>query len=347
MKRRNTSSIQEGQTETYHYEPAALPANSTGRKRVAAYCRVSTLAEEQELSFDTQREYYSDIIGRDPNMILVGIYGDQGFSGLQSKQRKEFQRMLADCEAGKIDVIMVKSVSRFSRNTVECMEYLQRLQELGIAVMFEKEGLNSLDHQAQMILSIYVSIAQNESCSLSQNIRWARQQQAEMGDPALRSCYGYRIVKQKGDIRRKWVIQEEEARRIRLIFNWALQGYTYSEITNKLNRYEAHQNSDEHWTRGRIVCALKREAYRGDILTDKTVTLDYLTKKVVRNTGMVDQYYIEQHHDPIVDPAVFDEVQEYIKRGYLNGRNRLIREVWFKENPKIQARREKREGESA
>lgn len=343
MKRRNILSIQEGQTETFHYEPVAMPANFDGKKRVAAYCRVSTLAEEQELSFETQREYYADLIGKDPNMILVGIYGDQGFSGLQSKQRKEFQRMLADSEAGKIDVIMVKSVSRFSRNTVECMGYLQRLQELGIAVMFEKEGLNSLDLQAQMILSIYASIAQNESCSLSESIRWARRQQAEMGDPALHGCYGYRVVKQKGDIRRKWVIHEEEARRIRLIFECARQGYTCSEITDKLNEYEARQDSDDHWTKGRILSALKREAYRGDILTDKTVTLDYLTKKTVRNTGQVDQYYIEQHHDPIVDPAVYDEVQEYIRQGYLNGRNRLIREAWFREHPEIQARRVKKE----
>ena len=346
MGHRNRLNIQAGQTETFHYEPAAQSGKNGGKKRAAAYCRVSTLAEEQELSFDTQRDYYTDLIGRDPEMILVGIYGDQGFSGLQSKQRREFQRMLADCEAGKIDVIFVKSLSRFSRNTVECMDYLQRLRDLGIAVFFEKEGMNSLDLQAQMALSIYASIAQNESCSLSENTRWARRQRAEMGDPVQKCCYGYRAVRQTGEIRRKWVIQEDEARRIRLMFALAHQGYSFMEIQKELNQYEAQQRSGVVWTSDRVRGALKREAYRGDILTDKMVTLDYLKKKVVKNTGQVDQFYIEQHHDPIVEPAVYDEVQEYLREGLLNGRNSQMRKNWFITHPEVLSRRGKQAGES-
>ena len=341
MNQRNKLSIQEGQTETFHYEPALQPTGGNGKKRVAAYCRVSTLAEEQELSFETQCGYYADLIDKDPSMTLVGIYGDQGFSGLQSKQRKEFQRMIVDCEAGKIDVVLVKSVSRFSRNTVECLDYIQRLRDRGIAVIFEKEGMNSLDPQTQMVLSIYASIAQNESCSLSENIRWARRQQAEIGDPFRCGCYGYRILRNKNGAGRKWIIQEEEAKRIRLMFNLAYQGYSVSEIRDKVNEYEARQGNDDVWYSPRVISALKREAYRGDILTDKTITLDYLKKKAVKNRGQADQYYIEQHHEPIVDPAIFDTVQEYLKGGFLSKRNKFLREAWLKEHPEIMARRDK------
>ena len=327
------------QMETYHYEPETPLSSGDGKLRTAAYCRVSTLMEEQELSFETQCNYYSELISKDPKMVLVGIYGDQGFSGLQSKKRKEFQRLIADCEAGKIDFILVKSLSRFSRNTIECMDYLQKLRDLGIGVYFEKEGLNSMDPQSQMILSIYASIAQSESCSISENIRWNRQRQAEIGDPLRCSCYGYRIIRQKGGLGRKWVIHEEEAKRIRLMFQWAYQGYSFHEIEMMVNAYEEKQGSKDRWSKSRVQYAMRREAYRGDILTDKTITLDYLKKKVVRNKGQVDQFYIEQHHEPIVDPVIYDTVQEYIRDGYLNGRNRLIREAWFKEHPEIMDRR--------
>ena len=233
--RRNKLNIQEGQTETFHYEPASVGERKEGLKRTAAYCRVSTLAEEQELSFETQKNYYSELIAKDPNMILVGIYGDQGFSGLHADNRKEFQRLIADCEADKIDVVLVKSISRFSRNTVECQKYLQRLKEHGVAVLFEKEGLNSMDPQTDMILSIYASMAQAESCSHSENLRWALKQRAEMGNPARCARYGYRIRKKPGDSFSYWEIQEEEAKRIRYIFSLAYQGYAQKEIREMIN----------------------------------------------------------------------------------------------------------------
>lgn len=342
---RNEAYTTANQVETYHYEPEMQPLKKEGVLRTAAYCRVSTLAEEQELSFETQCSYYSEMIQKDPKLILVGIYGDQGFSGLRSKTRKEFQRLMTDCEDGKVDFILVKSLSRFSRNTVECMEYLEHLRKLGIGVFFEKEGLNSLDPQAQMILSIYASIAQNESCNMSENIRWSRRRRAEMGDPLRRGCYGYRIVRKKGGNGRDWVIQAEEAIRVRQMFQMAYQGYTYLEIVDWLNAYEDQRNSGDRWTPCRVQKALKREAYRGDILTDKMITLDYLRKKAIPNNGLVDQYYVEQHHEPIVDPYVFDTVQEYIRNGYLNARNSLIRAAWFKEHPEILERRTEKENQ--
>lgn len=327
------------QMESFHYEPEIIPSSTEGKLRTAAYCRVSTLAEEQELSFETQCKYYTDVITQDPNKVLVGIYGDQGFSGLQSKKRKEFQRLIADCEAGKVDFILVKSISRFSRNTVECIEYLDKLRNLGIAVSFEKEGLNSMDPQSQMILSIFASIAQNESCSLSENIRWARRRQAEIGDPLRCGCYGYRIIRQKDGSGRKWVVVEEEAKRVRRMFQYAYQGYTYQEIIDLMNKYEEQLGSSDRWTKDRVHNALEREAYRGDILTDKMITLDYLRKKQMKNNGQVDQYYIEQHHDPIVEPELYDTVQEYIQNGYLARGNKQIRQAWFEEHPEILKRR--------
>ncbi|MBQ8986390.1 MAG: recombinase family protein [Lachnospiraceae bacterium] len=339
MGKRNRLNIMEGQTETFHYEPPTPAAWKEGVRRTAAYCRVSTLSEDQELSVETHSGFYMNLIEQDPTMTLVGIYGDQGFSGLKADKRKEFQRLIADCLDGKIDLVLVKSISRFSRNTVECMEYLKQLKEYGVAVLFEKEGLNSLDPKTEMILSIYASMAQNESCSHSENIRWAHRRQAEMGDPIRGACYGYRVEKKKGDKVRRWVIVEEEAKRIRLMFDMAYKGYSLLEILERLNRVEEELDSGDKWSPSRVQLALSREAYRGDILTDKHVTLDYLSKKSVRNKGQVDQYYIEQHHDPIVDPALYDIVQEYREKGYLNARNKLLRQSWFEEHPEILQRR--------
>lgn len=341
-ERRNKLNIQEGQTETFHYEPTGSITQKDGVRRVAAYCRVSTLAEEQELSFETQSAYYKGLIEKDPTMVLVGIYGDQGFSGLHASRRKEFLRLIVDCEADKVDIVLVKSISRFSRNTVECREYLERLKKHGVAVLFEKEGLNSMDPQTDMILSIYSSMAQSESCSHSENIRWAKQRRAELGDPIRMACYGYRIQKKPGDAFRYWVIQEEEAERVRYLFSLAYQGYAMKEIREMLNKSEAAAGR-EAWTCDRIQMVLRNEAYRGDILTNKTVVLDYLTKNSVRNQGQVEQYYLEQHHDPIVAPEIFDTVQDYLKQGLLNGRNKQLRAAWMQEHPEDLMRRNRRE----
>ena len=314
--------------QTLHYEPPLPNAARGGIKRTAAYCRVSTLQEEQELSFETQRDYYLNKIEKAPDMILAGIYADQGFSGLQSKDRREFQRMMRDCEAGKIDLILVKSLSRFSRNAAECIGYLQRLKELGIAVAFEKEGLNSFDREAELLLLIYASIAQNESCVLSQSVCWAKRHSAELGRPAQKTCYGYRIDKSNGGDK-TWRICEPEAQRIRFMFDLASKACTFSEIIRALNDYEVSCGGEPDWTYGRVSAALRREAYRGDLLTNKTVVLDYASKRPVKNTGIIDQFYIEGHHEPIVDAEVYEKVQTYLKANLLSGRHKRQRRRWF------------------
>ena len=331
--------------ETYHYEPRVKPVEKKGIKRVAAYCRVSTMEEEQELSFNTQRSYYEELISKAPDMELVGIYGDQGFSGLDAKKRKEFQRMIADCEADKVDLVLVKSISRFSRNSVECQEYLDRLKAHGVTVMFERENLRSDDQKMSMALAIYSALAQNESCSRSQNIRWARQRRAEMGDPICHPCYGYRSVKEKDGKKTRWEIVEDEARRVRMVFDLAYSGFALKEIVDRMNDYEREEKTDFIWRIGRAENILSREAYKGDILTDKRVTLDYLTKKAVKNTGQIDQFYIEDHHPAIVDDEIFDAVQEYIECGALRGTNVRIRNTWFAKHPDWLERRMKIEEE--
>lgn len=327
------------QMESFHYEPQAQ-THKQGVKRVAAYCRVSTLAEEQDLSFETQCGYYRKKIENNPEMELVGIYGDQGFSGLEASRRKEFQRMIADCEAGKIDMVLVKSISRFSRNAADCLDTLKKLKEHGITVIFEKENLNSTDPRTEMILSIFSSIAQNESCSHSENLRWAMKKRAEIGDPIRQACYGYRTVKKKGDKYRRWVIVEEEAKRVRYIFSLAYQGYTPTEILRKMKELEETEGTGMVWGFARVNGILRNEAYRGDILFGKSVKPDYLTKKQVPNKGQAEQFYMEGHHEPIVDPVLFDTIQEYLAAGYLDGSNKPTRKKWLKEHPEILKRRE-------
>ncbi|MBQ9409840.1 MAG: recombinase family protein [Clostridia bacterium] len=314
---------------TYRHEPDIPAVVRRRAKRTAAYCRVSTLQEEQDLSFETQRDYYLKLIEGSPYMIPAGIYADQGFSGLQSHGRREFQRMIEDCEKGKIDQILVKSLSRFSRNAAECVTYLQRLKTLGVAVQFEKEGLSSFDHEAELLLSIYASIAQHESCVLSQNVSWTKRYSAAMGRPCQGACYGYRIERGPGNKSGTWKIDEEEAKRIRLMFDLAVSAHTYGEIIQALNEYEIAHGGKPFWTYWRVSAALKREAYRGDLLTNKTVVLDYTRKKAVKNTGFVDQYYLEKHHEAIVAQAIYDKVQKYLKIHLLSARHRKLRAKWF------------------
>ena len=294
--------------------------------RTAAYCRVSTLLDEQEMSFETQKQYYMRLIERSADMVLVDIYADQGLSGLQIKQRKEFQRLMRDCEEGKIDRVLVKSISRFSRNAAECVQCLSRLRELGVEVLFEDQNLGNIDPRFEMVLSIHASIAQNESCRHSRNMSWYKRHSAEMGAPSVRCCYGYRHSKENPNGKKQWVICEEEAKRVRLLFALALSCCTYGEMTERLNQYEKAHGGEPNWTYGRVRAALHHEAYRGDLLTNKRVVLDYLQKKSVKNRGYIDQFYIHGHHAPIVSEVVFDTVQKYIKEGFLSASSRRRRD---------------------
>ena len=282
--------------------------------RVAAYCRVSTLMEEQKLSYESQCAYYENLIESRENMELVGIYGDQGFSGLHAEKRPEFQRLIADCTDGKVDLVMVKSISRFSRNTIDCQSYLKLLKEHGVTVYFEKEGLYSNDPQCELILKLLAAAAQEESNSISQTIKWANEKNCESGYPTRTCCYGYVKAKRHTGEKHIWVIDEEKAKRIRLMFELADKGQNAREIAKSLREYEEEHGVTARWTASNVRSQLQNEAYKGDLLTGKTYSPDILSGKRMKNNGQSPQYYIEEHHEPIVSPALFDRVQRNIKK---------------------------------
>lgn len=285
-------------------------------QRVAAYCRVSTLQEEQADSYETQCAYYRRLINADPKLVLVDVYGDQGISGLSTAKRPEFQRMMKDCMDGKVDRILTKSISRFARNLADCVHCVRQLKEKGIPILFEKEGFSSMDSGCEFILSVLATMAQEEVNSLSQNIRWSLEHRNAGGNPSRMTRYGYRKGLDENG-KKVWQIYEPEAKRVRLAFRMAAQGQNYRMILIALNNMEIKQGSGVRWTQTRVYGMLKSEAYIGDILTNKCFKPDYLSKRVVRNTGQRTQYYLEGHHEPIVDRETFERVGGLIARNAL------------------------------
>jgi len=289
-----------------------------GKQRVAAYCRVSTLAEEQELSFETQCDHYRERIERDPQMALIGVYGDHGITGLSTEKRPAFKRLMRDCMDGKVDLVLTKSISRFARNLVDCIENVGKLREKGIPVIFEREDLNTMDRNCDMVLSILASIAQEEINSMSQNIRWGHERRNASGTPARRARYGYRKT---SDAQARWTIHEQEAKRVRLAFRMAEQGSTYKEILRELDAMETRDGTGVTWSVARVREMLRSEVYIGDVLTNKYYTPDYLTGKVRKNRGEQPQYYIEGHHEGIVDKQTFTIVGRIQRCGALSSQS--------------------------
>ena len=280
-------------------------------KRVAIYCRVSTLYEVQDSSFETQRDAYIQMIDSRNDLVLAGVYGDHGKSGTSIKRRSEFQRMLRDCEDGKIDIVMTKSISRFARNLRDCLTTIDHLKQLGIPVLFEKEGINTMDNKSELLLNVLAIIAEEESISIGQNMRWAYERRNAAGDPFHRAPYGYRRDRQTN----RWHIHEGEARRVRYAFQSAGRGACYQEILKGLNAMEQEEDTGLVWENNRLTTLLRHEAYIGDVLTNKS----YCPARHVQvaNRGERDQYYIESHHEPVIDRETFDRVQELVKRKLL------------------------------
>jgi len=285
--------------------------------RVAAYCRVSTLQEEQADSYETQCEYYRRLIDADPKLTLVDVYGDHGISGLSTTKRPEFLRMMKDCMDGKVDLIMTKSISRFARNLADCVDCVRVLKEKGVPVSFEKEGFSSMDSGCEFILSVLATMAQEEVNNLSQNIRWSLEHRNASGNPTRRARYGYRKVLEANG-KKHWEIYEPEAERVRLAFRLAAQGDNYQMIITALDNMEIKADSDVRWTQTRVREMLKSETYIGDILTNKGFKPDYLSKRFVKNTGQRTQYYIEGHHEPIIDRETFEKVGALISQNALS-----------------------------
>ena len=280
--------------------------------RVAAYCRVSTEQEEQQNSYQVQIAYYTDLINRKKEWSLVGIFADEGISGTQTKKRTEFNRMIRMCKNKKIDLVITKSISRFARNTVDCLEYVRQLKNLGIGVIFEKENINTLTMTSEFMIALYGSFAQAESESISKNVSWGKEKAYREGKVQFQyqNLLGYR----KGTDGKPEIVPEE-AETIKLIYKLFLDGYSMTNIKKVLESSGTlTAKGKKVWNESLISSILKNEKYVGDALLQKTYTLDCITHKVVRNHGERPMYLVTDHHAPIIDRDTYDRVQQELAR---------------------------------
>lgn len=280
--------------------------------RVAAYCRVSTEQEEQQNSYQVQIAYYTDLINRKKEWTLAGIFADEGISGTQTKKRTEFNRMIRMCKNKKIDLVITKSISRFARNTVDCLEYVRQLKDLGIGVIFEKENINTLTMTSEFMIALYGSFAQAESESISKNVSWGKEKAYREGKVQFQYKYllGY---KKRTD--GKPEIVPEEAEIVRLIYTLFLDGYSMTRIKKILeNKGYLTAQGKKVWNESLIRSILKNEKYVGDALLQKTFTSDCITHKVVKNHGERPMYLVTDHHVPIVDRDTYNRVQQELAR---------------------------------
>lgn len=284
--------------------------------KTAAYCRVSTDLETQAGSYELQVAYFTDLINSSPNMELVGIYGDKGKSGLRISSRPGLQKLMDDCRAGKIKLILTKSISRFARNMADCAAMVRELRSFDVNIIFEEQNLNTQDEKSILVLNILAAIAEEESHSISQHALLAHEQYTLEGRPFGTIAFGYM---NGGD--NKWVINEKEALRVRKAFELAAQGKCYKDIRKALDEMEA---DDYRWSQSRVRRMLTNVVYKGDYFANQTVCL--VPGKQVANRDYKDRIYIEEHHEPIISPEQFDWVQEIISRGILYSRKRLSKE---------------------
>lgn len=291
------------------------------KKRAAAYCRVSTKQDLQDGSFDMQCTYFQRKIQEDPDLELAGIYGDHGKSGRAVKGRKELDRLLKDCKAGKIDVIYTKSISRFARNMGECIELIRRLKDWGVSVVFEKEELDTGAQVNELLLGILAAIAQEESAAISQNMKWARRKYYEMGQPVEKVSYGFRSTGKN----HQWKICQPEAKRVRMAFYMAGMCRNYREIRRALNQLEETERTGKVWNHTPIRYLLSNVVYIGDYLSNKDcVYADGNGVHRGKNKGQADQFYIENHHSAIVSREVFQCVGVLIERRILHSTRRYF-----------------------
>ena len=287
------------------------------KTRVAAYCRVSTDSEEQETSYEAQVSHYTDYIRNRPDWEMVEIYADDGISGTNTRKRDEFNRMIADCEAGKIDMIITKSISRFSRNTLDCLKYTRKLKALNIAVFFEKENINTMDSKGEVLLTIMASLAQQESESLSANVRMGIQYRNQQGKVQINHNWFLGYTK---DAEGNLVIDPEQAEIVRRIYREYLEGASFLQIKRSLEA-DGIPNGAGHlkWHESNIHQILTNEKYIGDALLQKTYTVSILDKKRATNNGEMPKYYVEGSHEAIIDRDVFMKVKaEIARRANLN-----------------------------
>lgn len=280
--------------------------------RVAAYCRVSTDSDEQATSYETQVEHYTRFIKAKPEWEFAGVYADDGISGTNAKKREGFMSMIADCDEGKIDMIITKSISRFARNTVDCLNYIRELKKKHIPIFFEKENINTLEASGEFLITIMASIAQQESESLSQNVKLGLQFRYQKG--AVQVNHN-RFMGYTKDENGKLIIKEDEAEVVRRIFREYLEGASLQDICNSLESDGILTGAGKkHWIPSTVKTMLTNEKYIGDALLQKTFTVSPITKERLRNKGDVPQYYVENNHEAIIPKDLFMKVKEEMAR---------------------------------
>lgn len=277
------------------------------RKKVAAYARVSVEKDASLHSLAAQISHYSSLIQSRRDWEYAGVYADEGLSGTKAN-RPEFQRLLQDCRAGKIDLVLVKAISRFARNTVTTLKTVRELKALGIDVYFEKENIHSMSGEGELMLTLVAAFAQAEAQSVSENCRWRIHKNFEAGIPVTNRIYGFRMKMGK------FYVVPEEAEIIRAIFFMYLDGMGRTAIATRLNEHGVPAPEGGQWLPGRLFDILRNEKYVGDLLMQKYYVSDYLTKKTVKNKGEREQFFIEGNHECIVPRPTFDQVQAEIER---------------------------------
>lgn len=282
------------------------------RIRVAAYCRVSTDGDEQLGSFESQKLYYEQKIADNPEWVNAGIFADEAITGTKTDKRNGFQEMIARCQNGEIDMILTKSISRFARNTVDTLNYVRMLKDKNIAIFFEKENINTLDMNGELLLTIMSSLAQQEVESLSQNVKIGLQMKMKRGEMVgFNGCFGYDYNPETKTLS----VNEDEAQTVRMIYDMYLQGYGTTTIAKRLIELGIKNKKGEvSWHTNGVMGIIKNEKYKGDILLGKTFTTDPISKRRLANFGEENQYYIRDHHEPIVSREVWDEAERIRKK---------------------------------
>ena len=280
--------------------------------RVAAYCRVSTDSDEQEISFETQVEVYEKKIRANPAWEYAGVYTDEGITGTKASKRPGFQKMIKDAEDGKIDRIITKSISRFSRNTLDFIGYVRHLKDIGTTILFEKENIDTGSTYSEMLLTVLAAFAQEESRSISANITWGVRKRFEEGQERWAHVFGYRKDFDTGET---YIIVEEEAKVVRMIFDQYEKGVSTNAIGKELERRGIRTpNGGQKWDPALVRSLLVNDKYCGDLVLQKYVTTDHLTHVFVKNDGdEVPMYYIKDHHKAIVPREQFNRVQRILE----------------------------------
>ena len=284
----------------------------TKQLRVAAYCRVSTKEEEQASSYEAQCEYYTDKIMSNKEWTMAGIFADEGITGTSTKKRTEFLRMIRQCKQKKIDLILTKSIQRFARNTLDCINYTRILRQLGIGVLFEKENINSLPADSEFMITMYGAMAQSESESISGNIRRGRQMHAKVGTLKV-PCY--RLYGYEKDADGKFRVIPEEAEIVRELYKRYESGASLRNLKEWLEESQIKTVlGTDDWSISVIKGILTNEKYCGDVLLQKTFCTDVISKKIVKNVGQMTQYYMPDHHEAIVSREQYNAVKAEMAR---------------------------------